>query len=202
MTVQEVLDKWDKEGLVARQRGTLCHAFLENIKRGKVFPAQYDNSLDPEALEDVKTYCKNLYPALKRYHEDTKEYVVPLQEEFTVGIEEHIAGNIDLLVYNKQTEQVEIWDYKFIKELEERSKYNKTGKQELSAYPDCNYIHYSFQLNLYKEMLERKTGLKLGTCRLVYFNTKTFQYNIKECKDLQKEAKEALDRILKEDLEN
>ena len=63
----------------------------------------------------------------------------------------------------------------------------------LSHLDDCNYIHYSLQLNGYQYILEKKTGLKLRNEHfLIWMNENNDTYEIYKTKDLDEEAKTML----------
>lgn len=201
MLQADVKAEWEKAGKVSSTAGTIIHKYLEDYARGKVFDIDYSLAEKKGILTEVKEKVEILLPQAKQFHEDTFNKLIPVQCEYTVGIEDIIAGNIDLLCWNVKAQEYQIWDYKNLKEMTTINNYGKKAKFEFNRYDDCHLIHYSIQQNLYKEMLERKLGIKIGQCYLVHFQLKGTEYEVYPCVDLQAECRLALDRLIKEEKE-
>ena len=71
--------------------------------------------------------------------------------EYTVGIKDIIAGNIDMLCWNDYAKEIQIWDYKNTKEIAREGFKGQKCLSPFTNYADCNYVHYSIQLNMYKQ---------------------------------------------------
>ena len=200
---EDVIREWGRKGSVSSISGTIIHKYLEDYARGKVFEIDYSDAAKKNLLEDVKERISILLPQAKKFHDDTKDKLIPIQCEYTVGIDDLIAGNIDLLCWNVKAGEFQIWDYKNVKEMSLKNNWGKKGLFEMYRYDDCNYVHYSLQQNLYKNMLERKLGIKIGKCYLVHFPTELGkEYQIFECLDLQNECNQILNRYVKENFTN
>ena len=195
---EDVLADWDKKGKVSSISGTIIHKYLEDYARGKVFDIDYTEAEEQGLLEDVKERVSLLLPQAKRFHEDTLNKLIPIQLEYTVGVEDILAGNIDMLCWNVRDSEFQIWDYKNLKEMTTKSYFGKKGLKEFSFYDDCHIVHYSIQQTLYKIMLERKLGIKIGKCYLVHFCHLADDYEIYPCINLQTECNAALDRLISE----
>ena len=66
-----------------------------------------------------------------------------------------IAGTIDILMMNKNTEEYVLIDWKTSKKIDMNSFNGKKGiKKETRKIEDCNYNHYALQLSLYRYILE------------------------------------------------
>ena len=164
-----------------------------------MFEIDYSEAIKKDILEEVKEKISILLPQVIKFHSDTKNKLIPIQCEYTVGIDDFIAGNIDLLCWNVKAGEFQIWDYKNVKEIKLKNDWGKKGLYEMYRYDDCNYVHYSLQQNLYKNILERKLGIKVGKCYLVHFNSEIQNdYQVIECLDLQKECNQILDRLIME----
>ena len=78
-----------------------------------------------------------------------------------------IAGSIDMIFINEDG-TLSIYDWKRCKNIE---KFNNFGKkclvQHLKHISDTNYWHYTFQLNIYKFILESKYGFTVKDLHLV-----------------------------------
>lgn len=76
----------------------------------------------------------------------------------TVGI----SGMVDLLIHNKEKDKYFIVDWKTNKKIYTESYKNKMGiKNSTKNLMDCNFIHYSLQLSLYRYLLEKFYGLDI-----------------------------------------
>ena len=198
LSQQEVLQDWEKKGNISSISGTIIHGYLENYARGKVFELDYSAAQEAGVLEEVKERVKLLLPQAEKFHHETLNKLIPIQLEYTVGIEDLIAGNIDLLCWNVRDGEFQIWDYKNLKEFTTYSVYKKKALKEFSNYDDCHLVHYSLQLNLYKAILQRVLGIRIGKCYLVHFCHLKDDFDIYPCINLQNECNLVLDRMIKE----
>lgn len=195
---EDVLYDWEKKSKISTVSGTIIHKYLEDYARGKIFDIDYSEAIKNNIEKEVRERVSLILPQAQKFHKDTLNKLIPIQMEYTVGIDDVIAGNIDLLCWNVLKGEFQIWDYKNVKEINTFSKYNKYGLKEFSKYHDCNFVHYSIQQNLYKIMLERKLGIKVGNCYLVHFSVLGEETKIYQCLDLQRECNLSLDRLIKE----
>ena len=198
---QCVLDEWKRKGNISSVSGTIIHSYMENIKRGKNFDLDYSVANKLDIRQEVENRVQILLPQAQAFHLDTLGKLFPIKLEYTVGIEDVIAGNIDMLCWNNTVKEVQIWDYKCVKELAFTPKpWTTNCYYPFNKYRDTNYIHYSIQLNIYKNILSRYVDVPIGKCYLVVFNYEYPQtgFDVVECLDLQKECKEVLDSLILE----
>ena len=74
-----------------------------------------------------------------------------------------IAGTMDVLMLNKDSEEHVIIDWKTSRRIEKKSFKGKKGiKKETSNIEDCNYNHYALQLSLYRYILEKYYDIKVS----------------------------------------
>ena len=200
LTQEEVLKEWEKSGKISSIAGTIIHTYLENAKRGKTFEIDYSQALKEGLYEEVKARVEILLPQAKAFHNDTLNRLFPIQLEYTVGIEDLIAGNIDMLCWNEKAQEFQIWDYKNLKEFKTTNYFGKTCKHSFSWLADCHLVKYSIQLNMYKAILQRVLGIPIGKCYLVHFNYKNpgEGFQIHECLDLQRQCNYELDKLIEE----
>ena len=163
LPVQEVLDMWDYTNALSLVKGTHIHAFNEYKWQGKEYT----------------------YP---------KDKIIPVGLELVVGDEDlEICGSIDFLCYSIKLKSLIIIDYKSNKEIKFTPYNHQKMTGCLSHLDDCNYIHYSLQLNGYQYILEKNTNLKLNNEHfLIWINENNSTYEIYKTKDLYAEAKEML----------
>jgi ATP-dependent exoDNAse (exonuclease V) beta subunit len=105
-----------------------------------------------------------IYPGIK-----------PYRTEWTVyDIEKMISGNIDLILIDENANLI-IIDWKRSKEIKmegfKDSKGNtKKGLGIFSHLDDCNYVHYSLQLNIYRHLLETHYDKRVVDMYLAIFH--------------------------------
>lgn len=104
---------------------------------------------------DFWTELKKKHPNIKVYRTEWKVY----------DVDKFIAGSIDLVLVNENGEII-ICDWKRSKEIkfkgwEDRNGNRKKGFGIFSHLDDCNFIHYTLQLNIYRHLLELHYGKKV-----------------------------------------
>jgi ATP-dependent exoDNAse (exonuclease V) beta subunit len=116
------------------------------------------------------------------YNEFIKIYT-PITTEFIVGDTDlKIAGTFDLLAYNNETNEIELWDYKTDKEIKFSSEYG--NKLDVFNIDDCEYNKYSLQLSIYKYLIEKNTNLKISKCNIAHFSYRKEEFEIIPVLDL------------------
>jgi hypothetical protein len=100
----------------------------------------------------------------------------PYRTEWEVWSAEHkLAGSIDMIFRRKSDGKFLIYDWKRSKEIKAENKF-QTGLYPLSHLPDCNYWHYSLQLNVYRWMLENLYGLVIADMYLLILHPDNGNY--------------------------
>ena len=141
-TVEELIAEWN----AAADHGTAVHEELENFILDKTAVTHEKSqrgvqwildNLDPEKFElfpEVIIFCKEL----------------------------KLAGTIDLIGIHKKSGALLLFDWKTNKRIDKRAYGNKKGiHHTTSDLDDCNYIHYTAQLSLYRYLLEKNYGAKV-----------------------------------------
>lgn len=133
------LAKWKAEA----QDGTEEHARRENeiIANGGIeFEGVFYEYLNTDILS---------VPAIGQYC---------LTEALVWDHSMKLGGLVDLPLFDDSTFRVK--DYKTNKEIARAGFMNKRMLTPFGDLPDSNYYHYSLQLNIYGDMVERLTGFK------------------------------------------
>jgi hypothetical protein len=114
----------------------------------------------------------------------------PYRTEWTVFYKElKLAGSIDMVYENTVDGTLMIYDWKRVKEIKYDAFENKCATDpSLAGIPDCNFWHYSLQLNTYKAILEAEYGKKVTALRLVRLYPTAENYEIIDCADLQSQV--------------
>lgn len=194
ISTQEVLAMWRLDNELSKVKGTHIHAFNEYIWQGMKYTYPKEDviaKLGYDALEPIWDKLTNI---ATQFYNKYKDRLIPIGLELVVGDEElEICGSIDFLCYSKKLQSLIIIDYKSNKEIKFKPYKGSKMTGCLSHLDDCNYIHYSLQLNGYQYILERNTNLKLNNEHfIVWMNEKNDTFEIYKTKDLYKEAKDML----------
>jgi hypothetical protein len=170
MTAQQIKKAWNDNGAAASGAGTAMHLAIEQFLHGH-----------PEIIEEsVKLTPEWKY--FMNFWNDVSGDLVPYRSEWEVWSEEHkLAGSIDMIFYRKSDDSYVIYDWKRSKEIKMENSYG-TGFGPVAHLPDCNYWHYTLQLNVYRWFLETFYGLKINDMYIVIFhpdnkNYKRFKLN-------------------------
>lgn len=177
-SVQQVLAEWEAKGEKGRNLGTAVHDY---IKRTLLDIQSPQATLDPFLA--LNTLAPEIV-AFDRFWAELQPKVVydASDIEFIVGdYDLRVAGTVDSMLYNPETEKYHIWDW-------------KTGKFELSNrwqnllppfdhLEDCQLNVYSLQVSLYRLIIESNTDLELGDSYLVHLSP--YGYKVHRALDLR-----------------
>lgn len=184
--VETLRAEWETAGQYAATLGTEIHAVMEYLWQGEDYAGDLDAmSKFPGMLEDFvgrKKLATDIYRKLSRRYE-------PIANEFRIYDRElKLAGTVDFLAWDRIDNVLAIVDWKSSKKFSR----NAWRPEELMRYPfdkyeDCNVNHYSLQLSLYKYIIERNTGLKVGKLILYQLPKSSFMPESCECRDMTTE---------------
>ena len=125
---QSLVRSWEETA----NYGTAVHKEIERYIRSDLQPKENKSQSAINWLNSININNYNILSETMVYSKKLK-----------------IAGTIDLILQNKVTGVVDIYDWKTTKSIELTSYGNKKGRKPITAnLPDCNYIHYSLQLSL------------------------------------------------------
>lgn len=179
-TLEEVLAEWEKTGTEAIKKGIAFHKIKENElleienvliddESHKIYPCSYDGL-------DKITESLNLQPGV--YPE-----LIVWSDRY------HIAGQADYVEITKSG-KINIKDYKTSKEIKQESFTSWDGKHQMMSFPfthlqDCNFNHYSLQLNLYAYLIKsHNKELEIGSLTIDHivgdYNEETKEFIIDE----------------------
>ena len=152
MDKETIKTTWNENGKKAAEFGTSMHKHIE----------EYYNGIDlPESDVIELGYFKKFY--------NDHINMTPFRTEMMIYDEDiRICGSVDMLFINED-KTLSIYDWKFSKEIQTYS-YGKKGMYPIRYLNDCNTVHYSLQLNLYREILERKYGYVVRDMCLVFMH--------------------------------
>ena len=191
---QEVLDEWKKENEFSCIKGSCIHLKAQSLWMGTDYEIDYNTIDDTIDKDRLKKEYDIMSKQATDFYNDYKDMYDMIQDEFIVWSKEFdIAGSIDGIMYNKNTQQCCILDFKSNKDLQFKSKYRKKMKVPLHELDDVNGQHYYIQLSIYKYLIEKYTNIKVDELFIVYFNINADKYEIIPIPYLEKEVEEILE---------
>jgi len=135
-TPESLMKQWD----IARKYGTDVHLEIEAWIKEGVMP------------KDVKSIAATKWIGgyVSRPNIDTFSEVIVYSKDL------RIAGTVDVLMMNKNSNEYVLIDWKTSKRIDKKSFNRKKGiKKESSNIDDCKYNHYALQLSMYRYILEK-----------------------------------------------
>ena len=185
MSFTDIKNQWSNNSKVAKEEGTRMHKDIED----------FYNDID---VENESSEFKQFL----QFYEDHKDLEI-YRTEWNIFCEIlRLTGSIDAVFINKDG-TLSLGDWKRSKDISKESFDGKCGKYPLDHIPDCNYYHYSLQLNLYRVILEKFYGKKVKEMFLVVLHpkNKNEKYIRIDVKNMDKEIHYMLD-YRKEELLN
>jgi hypothetical protein len=164
---QELVHQWDDNALKASTAGTELHAYGESLWNGWPMPR-------PE--KDKSRFVEETHREL------SSRYALAKTELLVFNTTLRIAGQVDLLLRNKDKTEYYLEDYKFLsRPIEKKSYFNpKTRKYKMMKGPfrrlmDGALSHYSIQMELYR-MLMGEFGKKVKSKVLIVVSPEGVEY--------------------------
>ena len=156
MTRDQIKNSWALNSKEASEKGTRMHAMIENFYND--LEISYIEEEMPEMDQFLEFYAN---------HENLQIY----RTEWMVFAEDlRLTGSIDA-VFKNEDGTLTIGDWKRSKQISKKSfSGNKRGKPPFKHLPDCNFTHYSLQLNLYRIILEKYYDFKVSSMFLGVFH--------------------------------
>ena len=177
MSVDEIKKQWKDAGNDATYHGTIMHKAIETF---------YNN----ETVEDENHILTPEYHQFVKFNNDHIDKLKAYRTEWMVFDEDsNLAGSIDMVFENTDDNTYSIYDWKRSKEIKTKNSFSK-GVGLMRHLPDCNYVQYSLQLNIYKYILETKYNIFIRDMFLVVMHPNQTSYMKYEVMDLQTEVQQ------------
>jgi ATP-dependent exoDNAse (exonuclease V) beta subunit len=140
MTDEEIKSLWETLRSTAALAGTKLHLDIEKFYNKQQVS---NNSIE--------------YKFFLNYEKERDKILLPYRTEWNVWDEDlRLAGSIDMVYIHKKTKNLHIYDWKRCKDIKKYSRWDFSNNEFISHIPDTNYWHYVLQLNIYREILQRK----------------------------------------------
>ena len=116
----------------------------------------------------------------------------PYRTEWEVWSKEHLlCGSIDMVFRRKSNGKFLIYDWKRSKAIKTENTYQK-GLAPLDHLDDCNYWHYTLQLNVYRWILENLYGMEIEGMALIVLHPDNKNYRRIKLNRLEDEVEDML----------
>lgn len=178
MTVDDIKKSWEENRVKAATSGTKLHKSIEQY-----YNEEHDD-IDEDLMKEVEwSYFQNFvndHPELKAYRTEWEIFDTDL----------NLAGSIDMVFKKTDDDGKEtftIYDWKKSKEIRTKNDF-ESGFEPVEHLPNCNYWHYSLQLNVYKRILETKYGLNIDGMHLIVLHENNKNYKHYEVPLLEDEV--------------
>src|SRR5690606_1821574 len=105
----------------------------------------------------------------------------------------YVAGTADM-IFKKEDGTYAIYDWKRSKDIKVRNRFNN-GIGVCSNISDCNFNHYSLQLNIYKKILEDHYAKPVSEMYFVQLHPNFDTYKVYEVPDFREKVDEMFNEI-------
>jgi len=190
MTKDQIKEQWETAKNEASTAGTAMHKSIEDFMN---MPERERNDAIVFFQSTTGVVPTNLpqTPEFKMFMTFWTEVTTgtlykPLRSEWLVFDEaRRLAGSIDLVIEDPDGNLV-ILDWKRSKEIKTENRW-QSGKGCLSHLQDCNFWHYSLQLNIYRHVLETLYERKVIDMCLVILHPNNESYLLYPVERMEKE---------------
>jgi len=175
MTDDEIKKLWNDNGKESSSNGTQLHKSIELFYNGDI-DYIYNDVIPKEFNHFLK------------FNESIKNRLKPYRTEWSIFRKDlFLAGQLDMLyeIIDKPGEFA-LYDWKRSKEIKFENKFEK-GFDGLKHLENCNYIHYSIQLNIYKRILETLYNINVKEMTLVILHPDNDTFIIINVYEMSKE---------------
>ena len=148
---ENLRDHWKHAAIM----GTVCHQEIENYLLGT------------GSLIEPKAYVLKLFLDELLANEDLELF----PELVIFNKEKSFSGMVDLVVLDKKTNKIRIYDWKTNKKMD-MAPYRASDKVNWkgTVIPNCKFDQYSLQLSSYRYILEQNFGVETEEVNIVHLS--------------------------------
>lgn len=175
---EQIKRGWDSNRDMAASMGTAMHENIEMYYNGEPH--------DTESKE---------FRMFSNYTSDFS-HLEPFRTEWEIFDDEAmVAGSVDMIYKDPRNPGcIIIADWKRSKEIKTFNKWQRGNDPLTRNLQDCNFVHYSLQLSLYKNILENKYGQTVTDTFLVILHPSQDNYVKMDTLDMDSVVQKILDR--------
>ena len=156
LSVEYVIDMWDKKGKAACETGTYIHSIFED----------YILKVDHVEQDYPKKETANLI--IKELFDSGR--LTPVEAEYIV-YNDNYAGQVDCIAKNNEGEHF-IIDWKTNSKIDFGNHWQKM-KDDYSELDDCSFNHYSIQLSAYRQLCKE---YDIKGCYIVHLEENKYSF--------------------------
>lgn len=161
--IEEVLKTWKDKGTKASSLGTKLHNEIERYYKHNRFP-----EIPSQEFEQFLQFNQKEVTTLGR----------PFKSEWVLFSEDaKLAGTVDM-TFIDQNGSISIVDWKRCKKIHMDNDF-QSMLPPFERFPSSNFWKYSFQLNLYRYLIEQN-GYSVKDLKLVVFHESRDEYQVYE----------------------
>ncbi len=140
---QDVLDAWEDKRRRAADFGTDIHAYAEAVLTGDQLPTF--------RTPRHRAYCRMVDRCVA---ELTHAFELLDVEKIVFSHDDMLAGTVDIIMRDRQTGAIMIFDWKTSSKIETYCQYRTAFPPYDTELTDCNLDHFRCQQNLYRRLLD------------------------------------------------
>ncbi len=170
-----VLEEWNAKGMKSREVGTFMHKQIELSYKGGQYQTMYLFKYAGKYIQNEENV--KLDTEYQQFVEFRKNHrFKPFKTEWVIyDAKLKIAGTIDM-IHQREENVYDIYDWKRSHRIVygngfpiAHNNFGGRGIRGLEDVEDTSYWHYCLQQNLYRYILEKNYGIKVGKMYLVVF---------------------------------
>jgi ATP-dependent exoDNAse (exonuclease V) beta subunit len=189
LITDQVIFAWDFINDISTFKGSALHNYIENYYFNKIYQYPYNTIINHFGYDPIFKSFEIIKEQFNKFYNDSFGKLIPIKPEFVVYDKEYmVSGMVDMLFYNKKKGKLQIWDWKTNKALRSENRYQKMSGI-FSDMDDCELNTYAIQLNTYKYIIEKNTGIEIDDLFIVWFFEKNNTYKIIQLPNLQDRIK-------------
>lgn len=157
LTDEQILERWETNGKISRERGKSIHAYFEIAFAGSV-----------DTHHPNYKHFESFLLEMQKSRPDWAQCTVYKQEWMIYDEFNYLCGTVDCVLQRPDGKHIVI-DWKFCKEINKFNQFEK-GLDFCDHLDSCNYVHYMIQVNLYRKILTSRYNLEIPSVYVVNVN--------------------------------
>lgn len=190
ITTAQLEEEWKYLADYGISKGNIVHLAVQCYLRNEL----YSWDVPPVIRKyDREQFVKHTHKAISHGYNFIKDHyfegnLTTIATEYVVGLIEEgkciLAGKIDEVAITDDGRIVLI-DFKTDKRFNTSSRFDKYMLQPFELLEDCEMSKYSLQLDIYKLLFEKQTGLTVDKCIIVWLNENNDNYVLMEAQKIK-----------------
>lgn len=160
ITESQLKYAWDFLNDISTYKGRALHNYIENHFYNKIYNYEFEGIIDYFGYDAINSVFNIIQNQFHDFYKLSFDRLIPIKPEYIVYDEYYlVSGMVDMLFFNKKKNTFQIYDWKTNKALKSFNRFQKMSGV-FSDMDDCELNIYTIQLNTYKYIIEKNTGIK------------------------------------------